>query len=75
MYELVNGWQDLLRQNEIERLITAWDDVSGFELRMTRVGRLFAAYALFPSEPPMPFSLPVPAVAKYLGLHDDQAPQ
>ena len=52
-----------------------WDDVSGFELRMTRVGRQFAAYALFPSEPPMPFSLPVPAVAKYLGLHDDQAPQ
>ena len=46
-----------------------------FELRMTRVGRQFAAYALFPSEPPMPFSLPVPAVAKYLGLHDDQAPQ
>ena len=30
LYELVNGWQDSLRQNEIERLMTAWDDVSGF---------------------------------------------
>ena len=66
--EIVEARLDSLRQVEINRLLTGWDQVDGFELRLSRAGDLFAAYALYPGEVPTSFSLPVHALTKWLGL-------
>ena len=66
--EIVKARQDSLRQVEINRLLTGWDHVDGFELRLSRAGDHFAAYALYPGEVPTSFSLPVHALTKWLEL-------
>lgn len=70
LQEVVHNWQNFLQQNDIDRLLKAWNKVPGFELRPTRSGDQFAAYALFSDETPMPFSYPAPVVVQHLGLKD-----
>lgn len=75
LQDIVESSQDSLRQHEIERLLKAWDNVNGFELRLTRSGDQFAAYALFPGEAPTAFSLSTQAVEKYLQLISPETDQ
>ena len=73
--EIVEARQDSLRQVEITRLLKGWDQVDGFELRLSRAGDHFAAYALYPGEVPTSFSLPVHALTEWLGLSLEEPAQ
>ena len=73
--EIVEARQDSLRQVEITRLLKGWDQVDGFELRLSRAGDHFAAYALYPGEVPPSFSLPVHALTEWLGLSLEEPAQ
>ena len=66
--QIVQAQADALRQSEAERLLAAWDDADGFELRLTRTGDQFAAYALVPGREATALVLPTQIVQQRLGL-------
>ena len=66
--QIVQARADSLRQSEVERLLAAWDSVDGFELRLTRTGGQFAAYALVPGAEATALVLPTQPVQQRLGL-------
>ena len=70
LQEVTYNYHKLLQQNYINRLLKYFNEVSGFELRLTRSRDQFAAYALFSDETPMPFSYPAPVVVHHLGPKD-----
>ena len=66
--QIVQAWADSLRQGEVKRLLAAWDSADGFELRLTRAGGQFAAYALVPGYEATALVLPAQPVQQRLGL-------
>ena len=66
--EVVQARADSLRQGEVKRLLAAWDRADGFELRLTRTGDQFAAYALVPGYEATALVLPAEPVQQRLGL-------
>ncbi len=66
--QIVQARADSLRQSEVERLLAAWDSKDGFELRLTRTGDQFAAYALVPGAEATALVLPTEPVQQRLGL-------
>ncbi len=38
LQEIVHIWQNSLQQKKIDHLLKAWNEVTGFELRLTRSG-------------------------------------
>ncbi len=66
--QIVQARTDSLRQGQIEHLLAAWDDTDGFELRLTRTGDQFAAYALVPGYEATALVLPTQPVQQRLGL-------
>ena len=66
--QIVQARADSLRQGEVKRLLTAWDRADGFELRLTRAGDQFAAYALVPGYEATALLLPAQPVQQRLGL-------
>ena len=66
--QIVQARADSLRQGETTRLLAAWDGADGFELRLTRTGDQFAAYALVPGHDATALMLPVQPVQQRLGL-------
>lgn len=55
-------------ESETERLLAAWDSADGFELRLTRIGEQFAAYALVPGHEATALALPARSVRQRFGL-------
>lgn len=66
--QIVQARADALRQGETGRLLVAWDSADGFELRLTRTGEQFAAYAIEPGLAATPLVLPAQLVQQRLGL-------
>ena len=66
--QIVQARADSLRQGETKRLLAAWDSAEGFELRLTRTGDQFAAYALVPGHEATALVLPAQPVQQRLGL-------
>ena len=66
--QIVQARADSLRQGETTRLLAAWDGADGFELRLTRTGDQFAAYALVPGHDATALMLPAQPVQQRLGL-------
>ncbi len=66
--QIVQARADSLRQGEVKRLLAAWDSADGFELRLTRAGDQFAAYALVPGYEATALLLPAQPVQQRLGL-------
>lgn len=66
--QIVQARADALRQGETGRLLVAWDSADGFELRLTRTGEQFAAYAIEPGLAATPLVLPTQLVQQRLGL-------
>ncbi len=66
--QVVQARADSLRQSETKRLLAAWDSADGFELRLTRTGDQFAAYALVPGHEATALVLPAQPVQQRLGL-------
>ena len=66
--QVVQTRADSLRQGETTRLLAAWDGADGFELRLTRTGDQFAAYALVPGHDATALMLPAQPVQQRLGL-------
>ena len=66
--QIVQARADSLRQGEIKHLLAAWDSADGFELRLTRTGDQFAAYALVPGHEATALVLPAQPVQQRLGL-------
>ena len=66
--QIVQARADSLRQGEIKHLLSAWDSADGFELRLTRTGDQFAAYALVPGHEATALVLPAQPVQQRLGL-------
>ena len=66
--QIVQARADSLRQSETKRLLAAWDGTDGFELRLTRTGDQFAAYALVPGHEATALVLPAQPVQQRLGL-------
>ena len=66
--QIVQARGDSLRQRERERLLAAWDGADGFELRLTRTGDQFAAYAIVPGHEATALVLPAQPVQQRLGL-------
>ncbi len=66
--QIVQARADSLRQSETERLLEAWDSADGFELRLTRSGDQFAAYALVPGDQATTLVLAAKTVQQRLGL-------
>ena len=66
--QIVQARADSLRQGETARLLAAWDGADGFELRLTRTGDQFAAYALVPGFEATALVLPAQLVQQRLGL-------
>ena len=66
--QIVQARADSLRQGEVKRLLAAWDRTDGFELRLTRAGDQFAAYALVPGYEATALLLPAQPVQQRLGL-------
>ena len=68
--QIVQARADSLRQDETKHLLTAWDSADGFELRLTRTGDQFAAYALVPGHEATALVLPAQPVQQHLGLEE-----
>lgn len=66
--QIVQARADSLLQSETEHLLAAWDSADGFELRLTRTGDQFAAYALVPGHEATALVLPAQPVQQRLGL-------
>ena len=66
--QIVQARADSLRQSETKRLLAAWDSADGFELRLTRTGDQFAAYAVVPGHEATALVLPAQPVQQRLGL-------
>ena len=66
--EIVQAQAESLRQHQTEHLLAAWDDADGFELRLTRTGDQFAAYALMPGQEATALVLPAQTVQQHLEL-------
>ena len=66
--QIVQARAESLRQGEIKHLLAAWDSADGFELRLTRTGDQFAAYAVVPGHEATALVLPAQPVQQRLGL-------
>ena len=65
---IIQARADSLRQSEVKHLLAAWDSADGFELRLTRTGDQFAAYAVVPGDEATALVLPAQPVQQLLGL-------
>ena len=68
LVQIVQARADSLRQGETKHLLAAWDSADGFELRLTRTGDQFAAYAVVPGHEATALVLPAQPVQQRLGL-------
>lgn len=66
--QIVQARADSLRHGETAHLLAAWDGADGFELRLTRTGDQFAAYAIMPGREATALVLPTQLVQQRLGL-------